>query len=439
MVTAEMMAAQVIGALEYRPDAYLGKPFTFEQLSVRIDRLIARNAVLGPVYRALDAGETDQALALCDDIIARAPTARYACLRIQSEILEQQQDYAAARDIYEKVAGEQPLLWAMIGIGRLLFGDGRVEEALAHFERLRESQPRQIGIIDWIARCREQLGELDKSEQALLEAVALSPKSVNRQARLGAIAERLAHHDIAHRAWARTINEGRHSCLVDGDNYRRYFDNTGRLLGGLEGRERGRALAETERTAKQMEAQLRHRPAELAVNHCALAGLFRDAGRSELSDRFVDKLAKTLDDPNCRLSDDDRGYIAGRLDGLDGSGKNEAVKSRIAERLCEMEQAAAERRQQDQVAREINQRGLALHRQKKPAQALEQFREAVATMPDNPTYLLNAAQMVLLDRELRNDTDLMREARGWMQRVSLARDDERMPLYLMLKGRLPNA
>ncbi len=107
--------------------------------------------------------------------------------------------------------------------------------------------------------------------------------------------------------------------------------------------------------------------------------------------------------------------------------------------LDDYRQKLEQTRQQDSEARAINQKGLLLLKQNNHREALDRFREAVDAMPENPTYLLNAAQMVLLDDDMRAEPKLMAEARAWIQRIELQREDERRPLYLMLRARLPNA
>ncbi len=439
MVTAEMVSAQVIGALEYRPDAYLAKPFPFEQLSLRLDRLIARREILKEVYRALDAGLVEEAMVLCDRVMQQVPTARFFCLRIKSEVLEQQQEFDRAKAIYEEVVKEQPLLWAMVGIGKLLYNTGRLDEALEHFRQMRVTFPRQVSVIDWIAHCLQKMGEIEESEEALRQAIEISPKSVSRQSRLGEIAESLGHHDVAQKAFSRTINEGQHSCLLSAEHYRRYYDNTRQILTELNGRDRSRMVAETEKVAKKMEARYRNDPSALAQNQCALAGFFASVNRNDQSSRYLNKLSQTLENPDCKISEEACAYIEENLRELESATNDEKPLKKISERMGDFKQTIEQARKQDGVARGINQQGILLLKQKDTHAALIKFREAVVEMPENPTYLLNAAQMVLLDDDMRADPDFLAEARDWMQRIDLKPGDERRPLYLMLHGRLPNA
>ena len=138
------------------------------------------------------------------------------------------------------------------------------------------------------------------------------------------------------------------------------------------------------------------------------------------------------------MSEENFAYIEKNLQSLATDGGNEKTMEKISTRMSHFEQAIEAEKKQDEVAREINQQGLILLKQKRSGEALDKFREAISTMPDNPNYLLNGAQMILLDDGMRSDPELMAEARHWMQGIDLKQRDARRPLYLMLRGRLPN-
>jgi len=438
MVTAEMISAQVIGLLEYRPDAYLAKPFAYEQFRTRLDRLLARTEPLKVIYQALDNGLIDEAKALCDQVQQREPTTRFSCQRIKSEIFEQQQDFDAAQAIYEAIIKEQPLLWTMVGMGKFLFNTGRYQEALGHFQEMKVSFPNQVSVIDWIAYCLEKMDKIEESEKALDEAIKISPKSVTRQSHLGEIAESLGHYDTAQKAYSRTIQEGQHSCMVTAEHYQRYYDNSRKAVEDMSARQRSRVVADTELIAKKMERRFSNNPTALASNLCALATFFKSVDRKEKSTGFLGKLSKTLEHPECRVSEENFAFIEESLQSLSSSDGNEKSIAKITTRMKDFKQAIETEKKQDEIAREINQQGLFLLKQNQSQQAMDKFREAIDIMPENPNYLLNAAQMILLDDNMRDDSKLMTEARSWMQRINLKPRDQRRPLYMMLRGRLPN-
>ncbi len=64
LISAESSRSIVMAAYDYEPDEYLTKPITTRSLQRRLDRLMARRDKLGPIYKAIDAGDTDTAIAL---------------------------------------------------------------------------------------------------------------------------------------------------------------------------------------------------------------------------------------------------------------------------------------------------------------------------------------------------------------------------------------
>ena len=60
LITGETAMDLVMGALEYRPDDYLAKPFTRNTLKARLDKLIRQNELLQPVYNSLIKNKPNQ-------------------------------------------------------------------------------------------------------------------------------------------------------------------------------------------------------------------------------------------------------------------------------------------------------------------------------------------------------------------------------------------
>jgi len=438
MVTAETTSAQVMGAIEYRPDAYLTKPFTNEQLGQRLKRLIKKNETLKDIHQAINRGELNLALQQCDSVMQQTPTERFSCLRLKSEILEKQKKYDQAMVLYQEVIQQQPLLWAVLGIGRLYFIQGNVDKALQHFEQMREDFPQQVSVLDWIAKCQQQLGENEQAENTLKQATEISPKSISRQATLGAIAESLDHHDIAQKAFEKTIHEGYHSCLLEADHYQHYFANTQQLASILGDSEQNRILATSEAMAKRMERKYQNNPGSMARNLSSLVTLFSSLGKHSQSDHFLSRLSSTLNNPECRISLQDFNDIQQELNALEGGAINEKILNKVSSRLQVIEEEINTRQGSELSAKEINREGMNLARQNQHHEALEKFRQSIELAPYHTNYALNAVQTILLSEELRNDPQLLNEARSHLASLSLENSGQRWRLYKKLMTLLPD-
>lgn len=438
MVTAETTAAQVMGAIEYRPDAYLTKPFTNEQLGQRLKRLLNKNEILKSIHDAINRGNSDGALKLCDEVMVQAPTVRYSCLRIKAEILEQQKKYDAAMELYNDVSEEQPLLWAMLGIGKLYYNKGETEEALQHFIKMKDDFPQQVSVFDWIARCHNTLGELEEAESSLLKAIEISPKSVSRQADLGEIAQSLNHHEVAHKAFEKTIHEGQYSSMLQPQHYSQYFDNTRELATHKSGREQSRLLSSTESVVRKMTSKYQNDATALAVNLSSLAGLFSAVGKTDKSGDYLSRLSTTLEKPDCRISETEFDYIVNNVKKLEEDPVNEKHFNKISSRLDVIKQEIKLQQENDKSAKSINRQGLKLAQQRQSLEALDKFKEAIKLMPQNPDYSLNAAQIILLNDDLKNDPERVEEARSFLTSLSLKNSGKRWRLYKKLMSYLPD-
>lgn len=438
MVTAETTSAQVMGAIEYRPDAYLTKPFTNEQLGQRLKRLLDKNESLKPIHQAINQNDFNSALTLCDETIGSSPSLRFSCLRLKSEILEQQNNHDELMALYTEVIQQQPLLWAVLGVGKIHFERDDFSTALDHFQAMRENFPQQVSILDWIAKCQHKLGETEKAEATLLEAINISPKSVSRQANLGGIAKTLGHHDIAQKAFKKTIDEGFNSCLLKPEHYQDFFDNTLEISSQLSGRELSQVLAHTETLAKKMERKYHSNPTAMASNLSSMAALFSSTGRTSQAEGFLSKLKKNLHDPQCKISQQDFNHIEKNLALLSEDNANEKFLEDINARMEQIKEEIVEHKAKEKTARSINREGMKYARQNEPQQALEKFREAIRLVPQNSNYLLNATQTILVNEQLKSNPDRVAEARSFLQSIAVENTGKRWRLYKKLKEYLPD-
>ncbi len=446
MVTAETTSAQVMGAIEYRPDSYLTKPFTGDQLGQRLKRLLQKNRALADIHQAVNAGDTEQALALCDALAEQQPKLRLSALRIKSELLEQTGRDEAAEALYDSVLSRQPLLWAAVGKARLAFERGDVEGALQQFIHIRDHYPKQVSVLDWIARCQQQLGRDEEAEQTLRDALEISPKSLQRQARFARLAQQLGHDADAHRAWARTLQEGRFSCMVEPEHFAGYYRAASAIAGELAGREKRRLLSDGELAFKELARKYRNNPTARAGSLGDAAEFFSRSGNKDRAAQAVGKLAEALQDPACRLDEEKSEALAAQLEQL---GDDPALATSVEKAKAGVS-ALQQRLQQERAdiegiadrpagAREVNREGMALAKTRDLPGALEKFRRAVRLCPDNPNYRLNAAQIILESHQLKTDPSSIEEARDCLARgfEGLAPDDPRWKRYQTLLARLP--
>lgn len=115
MFTAENNMQMVMGAIEYRPDDYLSKPFTKDMLRKRIERLLRKKDHFQEIDKHTRAGDLESAFIACDQALSNPENKRYTgeLLHIKSDLCIDQKKYDHAIAIFEKVLsikkGVQPV------------------------------------------------------------------------------------------------------------------------------------------------------------------------------------------------------------------------------------------------------------------------------------------------------------------------------------------
>lgn len=215
MITAETARAMVLSVVENRPDDYLTKPFTRSVLSARLQRLLADKQGLSVVDNALSVKSYKRALIHLDKMVEERGERPYELLRIKAEIHERNRDHDAALQIYDQTLEQQPLLWAQLGRGRVLFSMKQYAEALICFETVLEENDAHNVARDWIARTLVELGEGERAQAILQEAVDQSPRVLRRQKLLATVAKDNGDIESAQKAFENTVRLGEHSLFRD--------------------------------------------------------------------------------------------------------------------------------------------------------------------------------------------------------------------------------
>ena len=438
MITAEMTSAQVMGAIEYSPDSYLAKPFNFEQLEKRLSRIIAKNQRLKGIYHNINIGEFEVALEGCDEMIKNSPQLRLSCLKLKTIILEQLQKFEEASKIYQEVNKEHSVLWAMLGFGKYLYSNERYQEALDQFEKTERDFPRQVHVLDWQGKCHRALNQIPEAEQVILKAIDISPKSLSRQAVLGDLAESLDHYDIAYKAYSRTVKEGEYSCLIRPEHYHRLFDNARNLINEVASSQRRHIVKSTELVSKVMESKYLDDPVAMAGNMASLANFYSTVGKKDQVGRCLNQLNKSLDNPDCEISEGDFGYIQDNIEKLKSISPDADQLSDIDNHLDGMRQRIEIEKQNNEKAIELTEQGLILIQKGQKTEALDVFREVLTYNTVDSSYLFNPAQLILLDVDMKQDTELRKEAKKYLGAIKLEQHDKRKALYVLLKSKVAN-
>ena len=215
MVTAEGDYGKVVSAAELGPTDYILKPFTADRLLERIARGLERRNALLPVTSLMEQGSQREAIAACLDGETRHPRYLVDFMRLRAELHMFLGEPEQAEPIYQRLVETKAIAWARLGLAKTLFLRERFAEARDMLEDLVDSNKNFVDAYDWLARTHEAVGELNKAQAVLTEAVAVSPHAVRRLRKLGETAFEAGDHDTAEKVLKQVVNKAKYSEFRD--------------------------------------------------------------------------------------------------------------------------------------------------------------------------------------------------------------------------------
>lgn len=215
MVTAENTQAMVLAALECEPDDYLTKPFSKVALQTRLERLVRRKRVLAPVLTAVEAGDHEAVLRVCQAIEQSEPRHAVLCLRYQAAALEGLGRYPELAQMLEHQARTRPTGWNLQALAQLWLRQGRLDQVT----RLLAAAVRQFPMMPELCDMQAELAALQQDlpavQAALQQAVELSPNTLRRQIALARQAWLNNELDIPAHALRQCWEVGRYTTVFD--------------------------------------------------------------------------------------------------------------------------------------------------------------------------------------------------------------------------------
>ncbi|MEH6626120.1 MAG: response regulator [Motiliproteus sp.] len=422
MITAENSAEMVRGALEYSPDDYLMKPFTKEVLQSRLERLLERNRLFVPVYKAMDRQDYNQARDRLDQVLAQKSRYKRYGQRLKSQLLFDTEQYQEATELFQQVLKEKSLPWAKLGLGKSQYLNQQLEQAEAAFNDLLDEDKGYVQAWDWKARCQEKRADLEGAQASLQEAVKISPANVRRQVQLGDLAAKNGDAEQAQRAYSRAVKVGKNSVFRSPDNYLKLSDILVEQLENTEGL--SKKLIETKALGAMDE--LRH--------------LYQSDNEINTRSRLIDHQVHSIQGHEFEaekamfkaydlISKDTEGKLSGAL-------KEKVIKNLEAMGRQGMADKVVAAMQQEESSH--NTLAASYYEQGDLEKALDALKVALVDKPRSYAVCLNTAQVAIhyMVKSGVND-ELIGLADGALQRASgLSEDDRRYSTFQNLLKRL---
>jgi len=441
MVSAEKTAEMVMGTVETRPDDYLVKPITETLLFTRLQRQIDKKRVQAPIEQAMRDHEYLKALRMVDQLIAVPNPHTWDLKRLKSELALLSGNPSLAREVFEDALSQHDLPWARLGLARILFQDGKLDEALQHLLHLTGGSRSYLDAHDWLARTLEGLGDLDAAQKTLERALSVSPHVAARQTSLGQVATRRGDLETAERAYRRGIELARSSPQASAEPYL----SLARVF--LARDESGEASKAIGRLAADMKddsnAQFLARVMEIPIRlksggENAVRMLLAELAPTLREDAHLlpPELVFDLAGPLMRLGDMETAHavfsslLANHHDHADYADRVRALYAEAGRG----EEGAKLVEDATRSALDIMDKGVRLSREGKLDEAISLLREARQKIPGNPRLLLNHAYLLITYMEQRGrDLHLVNEALECIQTARRLRPHDKRAGELMAR------
>lgn len=427
MVTAEQNQNMVLGAMESKPDEYLTKPFNAQQLLLRLQRNFERKQQLAKIEQALAANNLSLAIRLCDEKLGEDNRKMQSqLLKLRAELAINAGDFNKASRIYHEILEQRELYWARLGLGVIDYLQNHFDTAIKIFEQVIESHPMLLEAHDWLARAHEARGDFQSAQQTLKQATELSPHAILRQKKLASIADKTGQLEVAEHAYKSAVSLGKYSVHKSSKDFiglAKIYSKTNADQAAL-------------KTLKEMRLEYINDP-EAELRAATLESeVYQKIGNEALSKQAYET-AKALNQeladrvPNDVKLDFARAcYLKGDIETADHLVKqllsNNIDEEHFVDDVRHMMRNANQGEHMEaliqpikQTMIEINNKGVELYKQGHFAEALHVFEEAVATMPENKTIIINTVKILLYDLKTSGfDINKFQQAQAFLKKAA---------------------
>jgi len=197
MISGDSARSMVLGSLEKQPDDYLIKPFSQAQLNSRINRATQRRITLAALYSQIDHKKYDLSIQTCKHFLQTEVRYTNHLLQILVKLYWKTEQYDAAEKVLNRVIEERALHWAVCSMAKTYLLKKEYANAIELAKRVIESSVNTVEAYDIIADAYLQDDKKPEALTYILEALALSPLSIERHFRVCEIARENGNYELA--------------------------------------------------------------------------------------------------------------------------------------------------------------------------------------------------------------------------------------------------
>jgi len=219
LITGENAVQNVLHAIEFEPDDVIQKPLNRESLRPRLDQAVLRNEYLAAVMEALDRGKIGKAIAEAESLAQQKHRFQNDAYKLLTELYMRNAQYDEAHNTLQAMDETNNSLWIEIIQAEIAFYREDFRDAEQRFKHVSNESPYSVEAKDFLAKIYERTHRPIQSQQALLEAVQLSPLSPLRQRELGRMSKEIDEENTAAHAYRAAIKCAKNSVQESADDY----------------------------------------------------------------------------------------------------------------------------------------------------------------------------------------------------------------------------
>ncbi|WP_409420536.1 response regulator [Pseudaeromonas sp. ZJS20] len=178
IVSGDNSRSMVLSALESEPDDYMMKPFSQDQLRVRLLRALQRKQSLAGVFKALAQQEPQAVIQACGEAL-KDDSNRYAnyCRCLMAEMLLREHQPQGAHDLLIEALNDAESSWMRMSLGKACYLLGQHEAAVEHLKKAVQHRPLMVEAYRWMASAQLAANQNDAAVETLERAIQISPQS----------------------------------------------------------------------------------------------------------------------------------------------------------------------------------------------------------------------------------------------------------------------
>ena len=443
MVTAEDSAPMVISSVVTEPDAYMTKPFGQPELKLRLLRGFETKYMLKVIHIAMEVNADDRAVELCDYIMEKSPRYTNHCLKLKSYLLMKNKKYDEAQQLFDQINKDTPMPWALLGQGKLHFNKENYDHAKYEFTNAIKHFGYFLPAYDWLAQTLEKLGDTQGAQEILTKAIRISPRNVERQLELARLAEINGDEPTRLKAFRSAVKYAKNTRHKNADNYVKLANGICEMLKDGSSMKDRALMLEAQKSLKKVKYEFHDATEDKVRAGLGLANLLDKSGKKIAAENQRKESLEKAEEIDSferpeTFAEVAQGYIKDGNEERAQELLNELKEKHPEEKLLHNKHLKLFRNknvvQMKEIAAEHNEEGVHLFKQGDLSHAARLFMQASDELPEDPSYSLNAVQVLIdLARKDKDEHDIS-NVHKYLERIKLDEDDHRLDRFHKLQS-----